>query len=66
MMKGLTVLILNLIQDSDIEKKLDEAPDNAYSIGVLIGSLLPFILLVAAAYLIFRYQKRRMNEKEFD
>ncbi|MBT8258529.1 MAG: hypothetical protein KJO49_08660 [Bacteroidia bacterium] len=65
-MKGLTVLILNLIQDSDIEKKLDEAPDNAYSIGVLIGSLLPFILLVVAAYLIFRYQKRRMNEKEFD
>ena len=66
MIRGLTVLILNLIQDSEIEKKLDEAPDNAYAIGVFIGSLLPFVLLVAAAYLIFRYQKRRMNEKEFD
>lgn len=43
----------------DVEKKLAEAPDSAYSIGVFIGTLLPFVILVALAYLIYKYNKNR-------
>ena len=66
MILGKLVIMLGIFQDTDIDKKLEEAPDNAYAIGVWIGTLLPFVLLVVAAYLIFRYQKRRMDEKDFD
>ncbi|MDO6595774.1 hypothetical protein Q4512_02535 [Oceanihabitans sp. 2_MG-2023] len=54
-------MLLSLIQDIDIEEKIQHAPDANYSIGVFIGSMLPFIILVALAYLIFRYNK---NKKE--
>ena len=50
-------------QEVDIKEKIDEAPDKGYAIGVLIGSYLPFIILVIAAYLIYRYNRRRMNEE---
>lgn len=63
---GLTGVLLFLVQQPDIEKKLDEAPDDGYAIGVLIGSFLPFILLVIAAYMIYRYQKKRLNDNQFD
>ena len=51
-----------LLQDVNIKEKISEAPDKGYAIGVLIGSYLPFIVLVIAAYLIFRYSKNRMND----
>lgn len=50
-----------LLQQVDIEEKINNAPDSGYSIGVFIGSMLPFIFLVAVAYLIFRYNKKRVN-----
>ena len=65
MIHGKFMLLMSL-QETEIDRKLEEAPDNAYAIGVWIGTLLPFLLLVVAAYLIFRYQKRRMDEKDFD
>ena len=46
----------------DINKKLDEAPDDAYQIGVVIGTYLPLLLLFALAYyLYYRSKKRNMD-----
>ncbi|WP_339916286.1 hypothetical protein [Yeosuana marina] len=55
------MLFLSLIQDIKIEDKIKSAPNSNYEIGVFIGSMLPFILLVTAAYLIYRYNKKRQN-----
>ncbi len=59
-------MLLNILQQPEIENKLSEAPDEGYAIGVLIGSFLPFVLLVVAAYLIYRHQKKRMDDSQFD
>jgi len=53
---------LALLQQVDIDKKLEEAPDSSYSIGVFIGTMLPFVILVLIAYAIFRYNKNRIND----
>ena len=57
-------LFLTFLQDIDIEEKISNAPDSAYSIGVFIGSMLPFVILVALAYLIYRYSKK--NKDKYD
>ena len=49
------------IQQLNIEKKIEEAPDNAYEIGVVIGSYLPFAVLVIIAYVIY-YNRKRHKE----
>ena len=54
--------LLYIIQEVDIEQKLKDAPDDGYSIGVFIGTMLPFVILVALAYLIYRYNKNRIKE----
>ncbi len=51
-------LLIFLLQ-IDIEKKMQEAPDNAYEIGVVIGTYLPFVVLVAIAYALYYYNKKR-------
>ena len=56
-------LILLLAQQPDIEKKMQEAPDSAYEIGVVIGSYLPFVVLVGIAYAIYRYNKKRRDSE---
>lgn len=48
----------------NIEKKIAEAPDKSYEIGVFVGSLLPFIVLVALAYLLYWYMKRNKDVKD--
>ena len=55
--------LLYIIQEVDIEQKLKDAPDDGYSIGVFIGTMLPFVILVALAYLIYRYNKNRIKEE---
>ncbi|MEC3964056.1 hypothetical protein [Flagellimonas halotolerans] len=52
-----------LIQQSNIEKKMEEAPDSAYEIGVVIGSYLPFVALAAIAYAIFYYTKKNKGSE---
>ncbi|MCA0152469.1 hypothetical protein [Winogradskyella vincentii] len=52
-----------MLQQVDIEQKIKEAPDDSYSIGVFIGSMLPFVILVIIAYLIYRYNKNRIKEE---
>ena len=53
---------LILLQQVDIEKKLEEAPHAGYSIGVFIGTMLPFVILVLIAYAIFRHNKNRIKD----
>ena len=53
-----------LFQTADIEEKLKNAPDGNYEIGVLIGSMVPFVVLVIIAYAIYRYNKNRFNKEE--
>ena len=58
----MTALIL-LLQQTDIEEKLKNSPDSGYQIGVLIGSFLPFVLLVVVAYWMY-YRATKADKKE--
>ena len=55
-------LLIRLLQDIDIEEKLQSAPDDQYVIGVVIGSLLPLVVLVAIAFAIHHYKKNRYKD----
>jgi len=57
------MLLVLLIQEVDIEEKIKNAPDSSYEIGVFIGSMLPFVLLALAAYLIYRFNKNKINKE---
>ena len=50
-----------LFQQVDIEEKLNNAPDRGYEIGVVIGTYLPFVLLVALAYFVYYKAKNRKD-----
>ncbi|MDC6366400.1 MULTISPECIES: hypothetical protein [Flavobacteriaceae] len=52
-----------LVQQPDIEKKLQEAPDSGYEIGLVIGSYLPFVILVVVAYGLYYYNKKRRGSE---
>jgi hypothetical protein len=54
--------LIILLQQVDIEEKIKNAPDKGYEIGVFIGSMLPFIILVALAYFLYRYNKKQRNK----
>jgi len=54
--------LLLLLQEVDIEEKIKNAPDKGYEIGVFIGSMLPFVILVALAYILYRYNKRQRDK----
>ena len=48
-------------QQISVEEKIKNAPDNNYEIGVVIGTYLPFIILVALAYFIYYKTKNRKD-----
>jgi uncharacterized membrane protein YukC len=53
------------IQDAAaIEQKMAEAPENAYEIGVAIGTYLPLLALVLIAYLFYYFSKKRKKMEE--
>lgn len=56
--------ILFLFQQVDIEEKIKNAPDSGYEIGVVIGTYLPFVLLVALAYFVYYKAKNRKDLDE--
>ena len=39
-------LLFALLQQPDIEEKINTAPDKGYEIGIFIGSMLPFIDII--------------------
>lgn len=51
--------IFLLIQQSVVDEKIKNAPDGSYEIGVLIGSFIPFIVLVGLAYWMYSSSKKR-------
>ena len=51
-----------LLQDINIKEKIQNAPNKEYEIGVFIGSMLPFVILILLAYFIYRYNKNRINK----
>ena len=55
-------LLITFTQQVKIEEKLEQAPDKAYEIGVFIGSMLPFVILVLLAYLVYYYNKKKNNK----
>ena len=55
-------LLVLLLQEINIDEKLKEAPDSNYGIGVFIGTLLPFVILVIITYTIYRYNKNRFKD----
>lgn len=57
------MFLASLLQDNTIEEKLKQAPDSGYEIGVFIGAMLPFAVLVIIAYTIYRYNKKRLNKE---
>jgi hypothetical protein len=52
-------IILFLLLQIDIEEKMQNAPDKGYEIGVVIGTYLPFVVLVVIAYLMFNKFKNK-------
>lgn len=55
-------LFITLLQEINIDEKLKEAPDGDYGVGIFIGTLLPFVILVLIAYSIYRYNKNRFKD----
>ncbi|WP_165571322.1 hypothetical protein [Flavobacterium reichenbachii] len=51
--------IISLFQKVDVAAKIKDAPDSGYQIGVLIGSFIPFILLIGIAYWMYNRAKKR-------
>mgnify|MGYP003442367406 FL=1 len=54
--------ILSLVQKVNIEEKLKNATDSGYQIGVVIGSFIPFVVLVLLAYWMYSSAKKRDKE----
>lgn len=52
-----------LLQKINIEEKIKNAPDSGYQIGIVIGYLVPFAVLVGIAYYMYY---RAKNRKDFD
>ena len=57
-------MLLSLIatlQLINVEEKIKNAPDSNYEIGVVIGTYLPFAILVLIAYLAYYKAKNRKD-----
>ena len=51
-----------LLQEIQIEEKIKNAPDKGYEIGVVIGTYLPFVILVLIAYIV--YYKAKNSKRD--
>ena len=51
--------ILTLVQRVNIEEKLKNATDSNYQIGIVVGSFIPFVVLLALAYWMYTSAKKR-------
>lgn len=54
--------LISLIQQANIDEKIKNSPDNGYLIGIWIGYVLPFVVLVGVAYLMYSRAKKRQND----
>lgn len=56
------LFLISLLQQTNIDEKIKNAPDNGYMIGVWIGYILPFAVLAGLAWLMYRRAKKRQDE----
>ena len=56
--------MLVVLQQVNIVQKIKQAPDGDYQLGVLIGSFIPFVILVALAY--WMYSRAKKETKTFN
>ena len=54
-------IIIAILLQVDIEEKMQNAPDKGYEIGVVIGTYLPFVILVVIAYVMFNRFKNKSD-----
>jgi preprotein translocase subunit YajC len=47
----------------NITDKVKHAPDGSYQIGIVIGTFLPFVILVGIAYWMY-YRAKNRNDNE--
>lgn len=52
---------ISLIQQVNIDDKIKNAPNNGYLIGVWIGYVLPFVVLIGLAYYMYYRAKNRKD-----
>lgn len=57
------MFLISLFQQTNIDKKIQNAPDNGYLIGVWIGNILPFVVLVGLAWWMYIRAKKRQNNE---
>ena len=55
-------MIFSLVQKVNIEEKLKNATDSGYQTGVVIGSFIPFVILILLAYWMYSSAKKRDKE----
>jgi hypothetical protein len=55
-------LFITSLKKVNIEEKIQNAPDKGYKIGVFIGSIIPFIVLVIIAYMLHYSGKKRNKD----
>jgi hypothetical protein len=55
--------LILLLQQVNVTEKIKAAPDSSYQMGVVIGSFLPFVLLVGTAYWMY-YRAKKADRKE--
>ena len=55
-------MLITLLQQTNIDEKIKNAPDNGYMIGVWIGYILPFFVFAGLAWLLYRKAKKRQDE----
>lgn len=56
------LMLITLLQQTNIDEKIKNAPDNGYMIGVWIGYILPFVVFAGLAWLLYRKAKKRQDE----
>ncbi len=52
---------ITILQQVNVEEKMKNAPDSGYEIGVVIGTYLPFVVLVLIAYFVYYKAKNRKD-----
>jgi len=57
----MNIIAIILLLQVDIEEKIKNAPDGGYEIGVVIGTYLPFVLLIGIAYFFYYMAKKRKD-----
>jgi formate/nitrite transporter FocA (FNT family) len=57
------MFLISLFQQANIDEKIKNAPDNGYLIGVWIGNILPFVVLVGLAWWMYIRAKKRQNDE---